>query len=142
MSLLRCYPRNFNRKASPCLTFELPREKETTRTTTFWQNQRTWPSQTALLSPGILKLRTKHGNVPNRKGREASYENPYICEITTLTGSTQSTVIENNVSKDACPDLTLTKCISQAEWKNTNKTRGRDHYTLATTISMKRNRHR
>lgn len=54
--------------------------------------------------------------------------------LTILTDPTHPTRIGNSVTRDTCPDLTLTKNIKHADWLNTEETLGSDHCIVITTI--------
>lgn len=54
--------------------------------------------------------------------------------LTILTDPTHPTRIGNSVTRDTCPDLTLTKNIRHADWLNTEETLGSDHCIVITTI--------
>ncbi|KAG0425565.1 hypothetical protein HPB47_027279 [Ixodes persulcatus] len=44
--------------------------------------------------------------------------------------------IGNSVSRDTCPDLTMSKRLVDAEWCNTEETLGSDHCILITMVSL------
>ncbi|KAH8025951.1 hypothetical protein HPB51_014284 [Rhipicephalus microplus] len=54
--------------------------------------------------------------------------------LTLHTGPAYPTRVGNSVTRDTCPDLTLTKNIQYADWVNTEETLGSDHCILNTTI--------
>ncbi|KAH7969886.1 hypothetical protein HPB52_022481 [Rhipicephalus sanguineus] len=54
--------------------------------------------------------------------------------LTILTDPTHPTRIGSSVTRDTCPDLTLTKNIRHADWLNTEETLGSDHCIVITTI--------
>ncbi|KAH7956339.1 hypothetical protein HPB52_008191 [Rhipicephalus sanguineus] len=54
--------------------------------------------------------------------------------LTLHTDPAYPTRVGNSVTRDTCPDLTLTKNIQYADWVNTEETLGSDHCILNTTI--------
>ncbi|KAH7957542.1 hypothetical protein HPB52_020019 [Rhipicephalus sanguineus] len=54
--------------------------------------------------------------------------------LTLHTDPAYPTRVGNSVTRDTCPDLTLTKNIKYADWVNTEETLGSDHCILNTTI--------
>lgn len=55
--------------------------------------------------------------------------------LSILTDPTYPTRLGNSVSRDTCPDLTFTKNIQNAIWKNTEQHLGSDHFILSLEIS-------
>lgn len=68
-----------------------------------------------------------------RRGRKF-VEPISILGLTIQTDPAHPTRIGNSVTRDTCPDLTLTKHIRHAEWLNTDETLGSDHCILLSTI--------
>ncbi|KAG0433727.1 hypothetical protein HPB47_019629, partial [Ixodes persulcatus] len=56
--------------------------------------------------------------------------------LTVHTDPACPTRIGNSVSRDTCPDLTMTKRLADAEWCNTEETLGSDHCILITTVPL------
>lgn len=57
------------------------------------------------------------------------------CHLTLLTDPGQPTRLGNSVTRDTCPDLTLTHGFSNHQWSNLGETLGSDHCILFTEIA-------
>lgn len=56
--------------------------------------------------------------------------------LTLYTDPNYPTRIGNSITRDTCPDLTMTKNLSRAEWHNSEETLGSDHCILVTTVPL------
>ncbi|KAH7935154.1 hypothetical protein HPB52_004564 [Rhipicephalus sanguineus] len=73
------------------------------------------------------------GRAQERRGRKLA-ELMSTLGLTLHTDPAYPTRVANSVTRDTCPDLTLTNHIQYADWVNTEETLGSDHCILNTTI--------